>query len=118
MQRILTGLRMGAGTAALIAASAGLFAACNQHPVSFSAAIGSVEFIQSTSVDGSTKLDMLWVVDNSGSMCQEQKTLRDNFNLFIEKLNETNLDFHIGVTTTDMNPDYVLEPVASPGRFP
>lgn len=117
MHRILTGLRWGAGTAALLVASAGLFAACNQHPVSYSAAIGAVEFIQTTSVDGSTKLDMLWVVDNSGSMCQEQATLRDNFELFIEKLNETNLDFHIGVTTTDMNPDYVLEPVASPGRL-
>jgi hypothetical protein len=117
MHRILTGLRLGAGTAALLVASAGLFAACNQHPVSYSAAIGSVEFRQTTSVDGSTKLDMLWVVDNSGSMCQEQKTLRDNFNLFISKLDETNLDFHIGVTTTDMNPDYVLEPVASPGKF-
>lgn len=96
---------------------AGLFAACNQHPVSYSAAIGAVEFIQTTSVDGSTKLDMLWVVDNSGSMCQEQATLRDNFELFIDELNNTNLDFHIGVTTTDMNPDYALEPVASPGRL-
>lgn len=113
--RILTGLRWGAGTAALLVASAGLFAACNQHPVSYSAAIGSVEFIQTTSVDGSTKLDMLWVVDNSGSMCQEQATLRNNFELFIEELDNTNLDFHIAVTTTDMNPDYALEPVASPG---
>lgn len=117
MQRLLTGLRLGAGTTALLVASAGLFAACNQHPVSYSAAIGAVEFIQTTTVDGSTKLDMLWVVDNSGSMCQEQATLRNNFQLFIEKLDETNLDFHIGVTTTDMNPDYVLEPVASPGRL-
>lgn len=115
--RIVTGLRLSAGAAAMLVASAGLFAACNQHPVSYSAAIGAVEFIQTTSVDGSTKLDMLWVVDNSGSMCQEQQTLRDNFNLFIEELDNTNLDFHIGVTTTDMNPDYPLEPVSSPGRL-
>lgn len=115
MQRILTGLRWGAGTLGVIAATAGLLSACNQHPVSYSSAIGAVEFIQSTAVDGSTKLDMLWVVDNSGSMCQEQTALRNNFELFIEKLNETNLDFHIGVTTTDMNANYVLEPVAEPG---
>ena len=117
MQRFLTGLRYSAGATALLAASVGLFTACNQHPVSFSAAVGSVEFIQTTSVDGSQKLDMLWVVDNSGSMCQEQTTLRNNFELFIDKLNDTNLNFHIGVVTTDMNPDYVLEPVSSPGRL-
>lgn len=114
MKRLLKGL---AGSTAILAAMAGLFAACNQHPVSYSAAVGSVEFLQTTSVDGSTKLDMLWVVDNSGSMCQEQKILRDNFNTFIEQLESTNLDFHIGVTTTDMNGDYPLEPVAQPGHL-
>jgi hypothetical protein len=117
MKRILTGLRWGAGATAILAGMAGLFAACNQHPVSYSAAVGSVEFLQTTSVDGSTKLDMLWVVDNSGSMCQEQKILRDNFNTFIEQLESTNLDFHIGVTTTHMKDDWPLEPVAIPGNL-
>lgn len=117
MQRLFTGLRWGAGATAILTGMVGLFAACNQHPVSYSAAVGAVEFIQTTSVDGSQKLDMLWVVDNSGSMCQEQKTLRDNFDRFIEQLDETNLDFHIGVTTTDMNGEYALEPVAQPGHL-
>lgn len=117
MQHFLTGLRWSAGSTAMLAGIVGLFAACNQHPVSYSAAVGAVELIQTTSVDGSTKLDMLWVVDNSGSMCQEQKVLRDNFNQFIDQLDDTSLDFHIGVTTTDMNPDYALEPVAQPGHL-
>jgi hypothetical protein len=95
----------------------GLVSACNTHPVSLSRAIAEVEFQQITSVDESTNLDILWVIDNSGSMCQEQATLRNNFESFVEELNKTSLDFHIGVTTTDMNPDYPLEPVASPGRL-
>ncbi|MDX1296469.1 MAG: RNB domain-containing ribonuclease, partial [Sulfurimonadaceae bacterium] len=54
----------------------GLLASCNQHPVSFTPFEGEVEFFQVTSVDGSEKLDMLWVVDNTATMCQEQATLR------------------------------------------
>lgn len=88
---------------------------CNTHPVSLSTATGTVEYQQKTSIDGSQKVDILWVVDNSGSMCQEQKVLRDNFQKFIDEINKTNLDFHIGVTTSDMNPAYPLEPVAQPG---
>ncbi|MEZ4458114.1 MAG: hypothetical protein R3E66_00010 [bacterium] len=90
---------------------------CNSHPVSLSTATGSVEYQQKTSIDGSQKVDILWVVDNSGSMCQEQKVLRDNFTKFIDELNQTNLDFHIGVTTTHMISVYAPEPVASPGRL-
>lgn len=59
-------------------------------------------------------LDLLWVIDNSQSMCQEQKIIRDNFRRIIEGL-DANLDFHIAVTTTHMDSSYPLEPVASPG---
>lgn len=115
MQRFPNGVRRMAGVTAILTGAVCLVAACNQHPVSYSAAVGAVEYIQTTSVDGSTKLDMLWVIDNSGSMCQEQAILRDNFDRFITQLEQTNLDFHIGVTTTDTNPSYALEPVAQPG---
>ncbi len=46
-------------------------------------------------------VDILWVVDNSGSMAQEQEKLRANFRQFIKFLNDNNVDFHIGVVTTD-----------------
>lgn len=59
-------------------------------------------------------LDLLWVIDNSQSMCQEQKIIRDNFRRIIEGL-DANLDFHIAVTTTHMDSSYPLEPVAAPG---
>ncbi len=60
-------------------------------------------------------LDLLWVIDNSGSMCQEQAQLRANFEGLIAGLAADGTDFHMAVTTTDMNPDYALEPVARPG---
>ena len=49
------------------------------------------------------KIDMLWVVDNSASMCQEQWELSRNFDMFVEKLQTdlTNLDVRLAVTTTD-----------------
>lgn len=112
MQRVLKGLTRCAVPAVLVA-SLGMLS-CNQHPVSYSAAVGATEYIQKTSVDGSTQLDILWVVDNSGSMCQEQRTLRENFELFVEELERTSLDFHLGLTTTQLD-IHAPEPVAQPG---
>lgn len=49
------------------------------------------------------KVDILWIIDNSGSMNEEQNKVKDNFQKFVDKLVETNtaLDYHIGVVTTD-----------------
>lgn len=60
-------------------------------------------------------IDILWVIDNSGSMCQEQDILRANFAAFAEKMADTEKNFHIAVTTTHMASDYSPEPVARPG---
>lgn len=49
------------------------------------------------------KVDMLWVIDNSGSMCEEQATLRENFKGFMKRLQTTPLDFQFAVTTTHNN---------------
>ena len=46
-------------------------------------------------------IDILWVIDNSGTMENLQKRLADNFNFFIDKFLEKNLDFQMAVTTTD-----------------
>ena len=67
------------------------------------------------------KLDLLWVVDDSGSMCQEQKILRDNFDRFIDEIDASGVDFHIGVTTTDMREvggELVVRPDPVPGSDP
>ncbi len=48
-------------------------------------------------------VDILWVVDNSPSMAQEQAEVARSFADFIGHLEDTNIDFHIGVITTDID---------------
>ncbi len=53
------------------------------------------------------KMDILFVIDNSGSMSEEQANLATNFPAFVQVIENyttsagTHLDYHIGVTTTD-----------------
>lgn len=47
------------------------------------------------------KLDIIWVIDNSGSMSEEQASLGTNFSNFIDDFIDENVDFKMGVTTTD-----------------
>ncbi len=51
--------------------------------------------------DASGTVDFLWVVDNSGSMADELDNLTKTIAMFTEKLSNSGIDFHIGVTTTD-----------------
>lgn len=44
---------------------------------------------------------ILWVMDNSYSMEDEQKNLGNNFNSFISQFINKDLDFTMGITTTD-----------------
>ena len=56
----------------------------------------------STSLDveqSDNKVDILFVVDNSGSMTEEQDELKLRINGFIQEI--SNLDYQIGVTSTD-----------------
>lgn len=48
------------------------------------------------------KADILFVIDNSGSMADEQENLIRNFDAFIGVLAGGNLDYRIAVTTTDL----------------
>jgi hypothetical protein len=47
-------------------------------------------------------VDILWVVDNSGSMSNEQTAIGENFPVFMDYFLGSNLDYHIGVVSTDM----------------
>lgn len=49
------------------------------------------------------EVDVLFVVDNSGSMGSFQAELAENFPVFMDFFLGSGLDYHIGVTTTDMN---------------
>ncbi|MBN2493037.1 MAG: hypothetical protein JXR96_00495 [Deltaproteobacteria bacterium] len=48
------------------------------------------------------QVDVLWVVDNSDSMVEEQRALAANFGEFYRYLESTGADYHIGVTSTDV----------------
>ncbi|MCT4641727.1 MAG: hypothetical protein N4A33_05465 [Bacteriovoracaceae bacterium] len=56
------------------------------------------QFVQSQS---NNKIDILWVVDNSGSMGAEQALLAQNFDSFIQDFVTKNIDFKMAITTTD-----------------
>ena len=47
--------------------------------------------------------DVLWVVDNSCSMWEEQTALADAFSSFMGWFSSTDLDYHLGVISTDMD---------------
>ncbi len=48
-----------------------------------------------------SKVDILWVIDNSGSMATSQTNLATNFPSFISGFSSRNLDFKMAVTGTD-----------------
>jgi len=53
----------------------------------------------------SPKVDVLWIVDNTGSMAEEQAALAEGFGAFIEALDAHALAYQVGVITTDMTAD-------------
>lgn len=55
-------------------------------------------FVQKSSDE---QIDILWVVDNSGSMSDEQDNLAENFAIFAQKMAEASVDFKMAITTTD-----------------
>ena len=54
------------------------------------------------------QIDILFVVDNSGSMVEEQKNLADSFEHFIANFANKDFNFQIGIVSTDnsVNADY------------
>lgn len=50
-----------------------------------------------------TQVDVLFVVDTSSSMGPRQTLLANQVPAFLKGLNDTGLDYHIGVTTMDMS---------------
>lgn len=48
-------------------------------------------------------VDLLWIIDDSGSMTEEQGLLNDSFPAFATVLEFSGVDFHMGVTSTDVD---------------
>ena len=77
-------------------------------PGSYEAQYNPPDLGMETQVDNITQVtvpavDVLWVIDNSGSMSEEQSNLRDNFDDFMRYFTDSGLDYHVGVVSTDMD---------------
>jgi len=70
--------------------------------------------------DSTPVSDILFVIDNSGSMAEEQANMATNFDYFMNALTALSVDYHIAVITTDspvfrgpiitnLNPDPISE---------
>lgn len=73
---------------------------CNKSVDSFSLLADENTFKQQSSY-GAHKIDILWVIDNSGSMGSSQTNVKNNFKSFISSFINQNLDFHMAVTSTE-----------------
>jgi len=77
--------------------------ACLDHPlkrVEYEAAQEEMEGIQ---IEVNKDVDILFVIDNSGSMGEEQANLSENFGAFIDVLEaeDVKANYRLGITTTD-----------------
>lgn len=77
-----------------------LLAGCQKSTDSFTLLKDGSDYKQQATFV-SKKIDILWVIDNSGSMDTSQNNLVSNFQSFITRFNQKNYDFHMSVTTTE-----------------
>jgi hypothetical protein len=59
-------------------------------------------FEESFYQDFEEAVDIVWIIDNSGSMDEELALVKENFASFIEQFVTLDIDYHMGVITTDM----------------
>ncbi len=93
---------------------AGLLVGCNEHPLTPLDDTLLVTAIDITPRIGSSAVDVLWVIDNSGSMSEEQEELGDRFDEFVGALADLEADFHMAVITTDIEDGGLFQ--IRPGR--
>ena len=88
----LAALRFALGAGSVYTASLAGRGADNAHQTD--------TFVQ----ESGAKVDVLFVVDNSGSMMEEQQGLGSNFAAFMSAATASGVDYRIGVTTTGLDP--------------
>jgi hypothetical protein len=87
-------------------------ASANQHVERYP---GKVKVLVDLQIaPGGGDVDILFVVDNSGSMATHQQNLSRHIPLLVAELEKRNLDYHAGVITTDMEG---YDGTASKGRL-
>ena len=63
---------------------------------------------------GNRMVDILWVVDNSNSMYEEQGLLAAAGGAFFERLDDADMDYHVSVVTTETNAFQGPQPIMTP----
>lgn len=91
------GVSTASGHTGVEAVLGGLLDGSNTAPSGFLMMTGESGFVGAAPAQA----DFLWVVDNSGSMSQEQAAVTTNAGNFFDRMTQTGLDFRIGVITTD-----------------
>ncbi len=101
--------RAGAGAAALSASTllvvGTLLSACPDRELARPDPGQCAEQMNRVAAEANRDIDILFVVDNSGSMAEEQRSLAENFQRFIDVLENVEgglPNLHIGVISTDM----------------
>lgn len=89
-----------ASKALMMASAVALVAGCSKGTGSYSLLDDGADYKQQA-VFIPKQIDILWVIDNSGSMETSQNSLTSNFQSFISRFQQYNYDFHMAVTTTE-----------------
>jgi hypothetical protein len=96
-----------------------IYYACNDHPVDTLEQSVIASGQQNLSLAAKTKIDFLFVVDQSDSMVEEQEGLAQNFQVFssliFQELKDS-ADYRIAVVTTGYNPGNKTFPI-NLGKF-
>jgi hypothetical protein len=71
---------------------------CGSKTSSYSLLASTQKFSQDVQ---DNRVDVMWVIDNSGSMLPSQQNLAQNFPSFISNFQSAGFDYNIAVTTTD-----------------
>jgi len=80
-----------------------LFAACGGDKLTHVAGPGG--HTEVFSQNAASKIDLLWVVDDSGSMADKQAKVAASFQRFMDEFSRGAIDYRVAVTTTDVFSD-------------
>lgn len=75
---------------------------CQQYPFTFKPDERVVVTRFQATIGSSGNTDILFVIDNSGSMKDKQDDLRANASAFINEISNSDNQYHIGIVTTDL----------------
>jgi hypothetical protein len=76
--------------------------ACNAHPLQKPDPKPVGELMQYRELNPVHNADIVFMIDDSGSMAEEQRNLTRNFPVFMRELNVPGADLHIAVVSSDM----------------